>query len=131
LILDVQSFGRHGTDPTVALLRGLREKHDRSETAFLVDGYDYQTALVRSGPSGWLDYVERNLIEKRFHAVKMRLDRFHHSWVGSRASARERIEQYVHYHTHQRAHRALDGRTPGAEVFNYSSVGNSFQRPSR
>ena len=63
LILDVELFGRHGTDPAAAFLHRLTEKHDLSETVFLVDGYGYQTALARLGLSGQLDYVERNLIE--------------------------------------------------------------------
>jgi transposase-like protein len=56
---------------------------------FLVDGYGYQTAIARLGLSGQLDYVERNLIEKWFQALKIRVDRFDNSWAGSRASARE------------------------------------------
>jgi transposase-like protein len=46
---------------------------------FLVDGHSYQTALARLGLSGRLDYVDRNLIEKWFHTLKMRVDRFHNS----------------------------------------------------
>ena len=34
LILDVQLFGRRGTDPAAAFLHKLREKHDLSETCF-------------------------------------------------------------------------------------------------
>ena len=66
LILDVELFGRDGTDPAVVFLHRLTEKHDLSEAVFLVDGYGYQTALARLGLSGPLDYVERNLIEKWF-----------------------------------------------------------------
>ena len=97
LILDVQLFGRHGTDPAAAFLHRLREEHDLSETVILVDGYGYQTALARLALSGRLDYVERNLIEKWFQTLKMRVDRFHNSWVGSRSSTRERLVQFVHY----------------------------------
>jgi putative transposase len=118
LILDVQLFGRHGTDPAAAFLDGLCEKHDLSETVFLVDGYGYQTALARLGLSGRLDYVDRNLIEKWFQTLKMRVDRFHNSWVGSRSSAREWLEQFVHYYNRQRPHQSLDGRTPADEVLN-------------
>ncbi|WP_254280630.1 IS6 family transposase [Haloarcula marina] len=118
LILDVALFGRHGTDPAAAFLHGLREKHDLSETVFLVDGYGYQTALARLGLSGRLDYVDRNLIEKWFHTLKMRVDRFHNSWVGSRASVRGWFEQFVHYYNHQRPHQSLDGQTPAGEVLN-------------
>jgi putative transposase len=48
----------------------------------------------------------------------MRVDRFHNSWVGSRASAREWIEQFVHYYNCQRLHQSLDGKTPAEEVLN-------------
>jgi transposase-like protein len=89
LILDVQLFGQHGTDPAAAFLHRLREKHDLSETVFLVDGYGYQTAIARSALSGRLDYVDRNLIETWFQTLKMRVDGFHNSWVGSRSSAQE------------------------------------------
>jgi putative transposase len=118
LLLDAQLFGRHGTDPAAAFLHGLREKHDLSETVFLVDQFGYQTALARLGLNGRVDYSDRNLIEKWFHTFKMRVDRFHNSWVGSRASAREWIEQFVHYYNHQRPHQSLDGRTPADEVLN-------------
>ena len=112
LILDVELFGRHGTDPAAAFLHRLTEKHDLSETVFLVDGYGYQTALARLGLSGQLDYVERNLIEKWFHTLKIRVDRFHNSWVGSRSAVREWLIQFVQYYNFHRPHQALDGRTP-------------------
>ncbi|ELY93715.1 Integrase catalytic region [Natrialba taiwanensis DSM 12281] len=96
LILDVALFGRRGTDPAAAFLHGLTEKHDLSEAEFLVDGAGYLTALHRLGLSGHLDYIDRNHIEKWFHPLKMRIDRFHNSWVGSLASAREWLEQFVH-----------------------------------
>jgi len=118
LILDVQLFGRHGTDPAAAVLHGLREKHDLSDAVFLVDQFGYRTALARVGLNGRVDYTDRNLIEKWFHTLKMRIDRFHNSWVGSRSSAREWIEQFVHYSTHQRPYQSLDGRTPVEEVLN-------------
>lgn len=69
--------------------------YDLSDTVFLVDQFDYRTALTRSGLSGRVNYTERNLTEKWFHTLKMRIDRFHNSWVGSRASAREWFEQFV------------------------------------
>jgi len=118
LILDVALFGRHGTDPAAAFLHGLTEKHDCSEAVFLVDQYGYRTALARLGLSGRVNYTERNLIEKWFHTLKIRVDRFHNSWVGSRRSVREWLAQFMHYYNHQRPHQALDGRTPAAEVLN-------------
>jgi putative transposase len=118
LILDVALFGRHGTDPAAAFLQKLQEKHDLSEAEFLVDQFGYRTALTRLGLSGRVNYTDRNLIEKWFHTLKMRIDRFHTSWVGSRASAREWIEQFMHYYNHHRPHQALDGKTPIEEVQN-------------
>ncbi|ELY63316.1 integrase [Natrinema versiforme JCM 10478] len=49
LMLDVAAFGRRETDPAVACLHQLTEKHDLSETVFLVDAYGYLTALSRLG----------------------------------------------------------------------------------
>jgi putative transposase len=85
---------------------------------FLVDQYGYWTALARLGLSGRVNYTERNLIEKWFHTLKMRVDRFHNSWVGSRRSVREWLARFMHYYNHQRPHQALDGRTPATEVLN-------------
>jgi putative transposase len=118
LIFDVALFGRHGTDPTAAFLHGFREKHDLSEAEILVDQFGYQTSVARVGLSGWVNYTDRNLIEKWFHTLQMGINRFHTSWVGSPAGARERIEQFVHYHSHQRSHQSLDGKTPADEVLN-------------
>ncbi|PCR90376.1 IS6 family transposase [Natrinema ejinorense] len=112
VILDVALFSRHGTDPAAAFLQKLREKHDLSEAEFLVDQFGYRTALSRVGLSGRVNYTDRNLIEKWFHTLKMRIDRFHNSWVGSRSSVREWLEQFVHYYNHQRPHQALDGKAP-------------------
>jgi len=64
LILGVDLFGRQGTNPSAAFLHELSEKHDLSEAVFLVDGFDYQTALARLGLSGRRDYTDRNLTEK-------------------------------------------------------------------
>ncbi len=87
LILDVALFGRHGTDPAAAFLQKLHEKHDLSEAEFLADQFGYRTALSRVGLSGRVNYTDRNLIEKWFHTLKMRIDRFHNSWVGSRQAS--------------------------------------------
>jgi putative transposase len=118
LILDVALFGRHGTDPAAAFLHRLDEKYDLSDTVVLVDQFGYRTALARLGLSGQVNYTERNLIEKWFHTLKMRIDRFHNSWVGSRASTREWFEQFMHYYNRQRPHQALGGKTPIEEVQN-------------
>ncbi len=71
MIPGVQLFGGSGTNPVAAFLHGLCEKHDLSETVFLVDGYGYQTTLARLGLSGRLNYADRNLIEEWFHTLKM------------------------------------------------------------
>jgi putative transposase len=53
-------------DPATEFLQQLTEKHDFSNTEFLVDDYGYLTALVQLGQRGYLDYVDRNLLEKWF-----------------------------------------------------------------
>ncbi|WP_255195266.1 IS6 family transposase [Halorarius litoreus] len=118
LILDVALFGRHGTDPAAAFLSGLAKKHDLSDTVFLVDQFGYRTALSRLGLSGQVDYTDRNLIEKWFHTLKMRVDRFHNSWVGSRRSVRQWLALFSHYYNYLRPHQSLNGRTPVEEVLN-------------
>jgi putative transposase len=118
LLLGIEVFDRHGTDSAAAFLSGLAEKHDLSDAVFLVDGYGYRTALFRIGLSGRLDYTERNLIEKWFHTLKQRIDRFHTSWVGSRSSVQQWLEQFVHYYNHQRPHQSLENRTPVEKELN-------------
>ena len=70
VFLDVELFGRHGTDPAAAFIHRLTETHDVSETEFLVDGFGYTTALSRLGLSGHRDYTDRNHIEKWFQIFK-------------------------------------------------------------
>ncbi len=88
LILDIELFSRRRTDPVAAFLYRLTENHDRSDAVFSVDGYGYRTVLSQLGSGGWLDYELRNRIEKWFHTLKHRTDRFHMSWVGSRPAVR-------------------------------------------
>jgi putative transposase len=109
-------FKHHGTNSAAAFLFGLAEKHDLSDTVFLVEQFGYRTALARLGLNGRVDYTDRNLIEKWFQTLKMRVDRFHNSWVGSRLSVRQWIVMFVHYYNVQRPHQSLDGRTPAQEV---------------
>jgi len=118
LILGVDLFGSHGTDPAAAFLHGLSEKHDLSEAVFLVNGFGYQTSLARLGLSGRRDYTDRNLMEKWFQTLKMRIGRFHNSWVGSRSSVRRWCLQFAHYYNRQRLHQSLDDQTPAEEVTN-------------
>jgi putative transposase len=118
LILDAQIFKRHGTDPAAAFLHRLSENHDCENTTFLTDSCGYRTAFARLGMRGQVDYTDRNLIEKWFHTLKQRIDRFHHSWMGSRRSVRRWISHFVQYYNEQRPHQSLDGRTPAEEVRN-------------
>jgi putative transposase len=106
--------------PAAAFLQKLREKHDLSEAEFLVDQFGYRTAIARLGLSGRVSYTDQNLIEKWFHTLKMRVDRFHTSWVDSRSSVREWLEQFMHYYNRHRPHQALDGRTPIEAVQNWT-----------
>jgi hypothetical protein len=48
----------------------------------------YLTVLAWCDLRGHLDYVERNVIEKWFQTLAMRIDRFHQTWMGGSASAR-------------------------------------------
>jgi len=116
LLLGVELFDRRGTDPATEFLQQLTKKHDLSDAEFLVDGYGYLTALFRVDLSGHLNYVDRNLIEKWFHTLKMRIDRFHHSWVGSRPAVAQWLAQFAYYYNFQRPHQALDDRTPAEAV---------------
>lgn len=86
LLLGVSLSERRGTDPATEFLWQLTKAHNLSDTDFLVDRYGYLTALSRLELSGHLDYVDRNLIKRWFRTIKMRIDRFYHSWVGSQAA---------------------------------------------
>ena len=118
LLLDIEVFSRRGTDPASAFLHRLTEKHEVSDTEFLVDAGGYLTALARRELSGQLDYSERNLVEKLFQTVAMRIDRFHSFWRGSPASAVRWLRRFRHHYNHNRPNQALDGRTPAEEVLN-------------
>ena len=83
LLLDIDVYSRRGIDPAAAFLHRLTEKHDVSDTEFLVDCGGYLTALFRNELSGQLNYSERNYIEKWFQTVSMRINRFHSFWWGS------------------------------------------------
>jgi putative transposase len=118
LLLDIEVFSRRGTDPAAAFLHRLTTSHDVSDTEFLVDAGGYLTALARRELSGQLDYSERNLVEKLFQTVAMRIDRFHSFWRGSPASARRWLRRFQYHYNHDRPNQALDGRTPAEEVLN-------------
>lgn len=118
LLLGAELFERRGTDAATEFLRSLTRTHDLADTVFLVDGYGYLTALARLDLSGRLDYSFRNHIEKWFHTLRMRIDRFHASWVGSQASAQQWLAVFVEYYNRQRPHQTLNHRTPAEEVLN-------------
>jgi len=82
----------------------------------MIDGYEYLTVPFLLNLSGHLNYVDRNFIEKWFHTLKMRIDRFHHSWVGSRDAVVKWLAQFVYYYNFQRPHQTLDDRTPAEAV---------------
>ena len=116
VFFDVALFEHHGTDLAVAFLHGLIEKHTCSQAVFLTDAFGYRTALSRLGVNGLIDYTDRNQIEKWFHTFKMRVDRFHNSWVESRLSVRQWFAVFVHYQNFQRPHQSFGGQTPAQEA---------------
>ena len=61
---------------------------------------------------------DRNLIEKWFQTLSMRIDRFHQTWMDGRASAARWLTAFVHYYNTQRPNQALDDRTFAEEVMN-------------
>ena len=65
-------FGRRGPNLAATLLSRHSEKHDLSETTFLVDQFGYRTAHFRLNLNGQVDYLDRNLIEK-WHTSKFEL----------------------------------------------------------
>ena len=118
LLLGVRVSRWRGTRPTSAFLSELKDRHDFSKTEFLVDGMGYLTALAQNNLGGHLDYVTRNLIEKWFQTLTMRVERFHITWMGGRASARRWLRLFRHHYNHDRPNQALDGRTPSEEALN-------------
>ena len=78
--------------PAAAFLHGLREKHDLSEAVFLIEQFGYRTAVARLWLNNQIDNTDRNLVEKWFCPVTIRIHRFHNSCVGGRASGRDWIE---------------------------------------
>ncbi|NIC00978.1 hypothetical protein G9C83_15310 [Halobacterium sp. R2-5] len=56
---------------------------------------------------------ERTATPVRTFAVRL-----HNSWVGSQASVREWLEQFMYYYRRQRPYQALDGKAPIEAVQN-------------
>jgi transposase-like protein len=106
--LEVDVFSRRGTDPASAFLHRLTQKHDVLDTEFLTDAGGYLTALARLNLHGGLNYTKRNLIEKWFQTVTMRIERFHSFWRGSPASAMRWLRRFRHYYNHDRPNQALE-----------------------
>jgi len=102
LLLEIDVYSRRGTDPAAAFLHRLTEKHDVSDTGFLVDSGSYLTALFRHDLCGQRNYTDRNHIEKWFQTVSMRIDCFHSFWRGNPASARRWLKQFRHHYNHDR-----------------------------
>ncbi len=118
LLLEIDVYNHREAGPPAAFLHRLTEKHDVSETEFLVDAGGYLTALFRHDLSGQLNYSERNHIEKWFQTVSMRIDRFHSFWRGSQSSARRWLRRFRHHYNHDRPNQALDNQTPAEVVLN-------------
>ncbi|HET7325154.1 MAG TPA: IS6 family transposase [Halococcus sp.] len=118
LLLGMRVSRWRGTRPASAFLSELKERHDLSETEFLVDGMGYPTALAQTDLGGHLDYHMRNLIERWFQTLKIRVKRFHNTWMGGRASAARWLAAFAFYYNYQRPNQALDNRTPVEEVTN-------------
>lgn len=117
-LLGGRLFEQCSTDPATAFLHSQERKYDFADTVFLVDGYGYLTALARRDLSSRLDYSFRNHIEKRFHILRMRIDRFYPFWVGSQTSVQQWLAVFVEYYNRQRPHQALSQRTPAVKVLN-------------
>jgi putative transposase len=64
LVIDIEVFSRHGSDPAAVFLSRLAEHHDLSEAELLVDSFGYRTTLSRLGLSGQVEYSGRNHIER-------------------------------------------------------------------
>ena len=116
VVLDIEVFSRHGTDPAAAFLARLDEHHDLSGAELLVDSFGYRTALSRLGLSGHVERSNRNHIERWFQTLKQRTDRFYTTWNGGPASTRRWLRRFVHYYNTQRPHQALNGRTSAEEA---------------
>lgn len=117
LLPEIDIYSRLGIGPATAFLHRLTEKHDVSDTEFLVDGGGYLTAPFRHDLSGPLNYTDRT-ISKKFQTVPVRIDRFHSFLRGSPASACRWLRRFRHHYNYNRPNQALDGRPPAQEVLN-------------
>lgn len=100
LLLGVRVSRWQAECPASAFLTKLKGRRDLSEVEFLVDGLGYLTVLAQTDLGGHLNYVTRNLIEKWFQTLKMRVDRFHNTWMGDRASAARWLAGFAFYYNY-------------------------------
>ena len=116
VVLHAELSPRRGTKPATRFLRELKGRHNVEDAEFLVDGMGYLTALARTDLSGDLNYTDRNIVEKLFQTVSMRIGRFHETWNASQASAERWLTGFIHYYNHLRSHQALDNQPPVAAL---------------
>ena len=116
VVLHAELSPRRGTKPATRFLRELKDRHNVEDAEFLVDGMGYLTALARTDLSGDLNYTNRNIVEKLFQTVSMRIGRFHETWNASQASAERWLTGFIHYYNHLRSHQALDNQPPVAAL---------------
>ena len=102
MFIEASKKSHRGTDPASTFLHQLTEKHEGSDTEFLTDAGGYLAALARLDPRGGLNCSERNLIEKWFQTMAMRINRFHSFRRGSPASAVRWLRRFKHYYNHDR-----------------------------
>lgn len=76
LLLEIDVFSCHWTNPAMAFLYRLTENHELDETEFLVDVGGYLPALVRRELSSQRNDTDRTYVETRFQTVSPQIDRF-------------------------------------------------------
>jgi len=112
VVLHARFLRNRGRDSAETFLDELKGKHRVFDAEFLIDGMGYLTALARTELNGYLDYSERNIVEKLFQTFTMRVGRFHETWNGSQASAERWLTAYTAYYNHHRSHQALENQPP-------------------
>jgi len=87
-MIDGEMFGRYSTGLSTAFLHRLTERHDLFDTVILVGSFGYRTFLARLGLHDCRNHTDKNLIKNLFQTLTQRIDRVHHSRVGSRKTVR-------------------------------------------
>jgi len=72
----------------------------------------YLTVLARTGFDGELNYTNRNIVEKLFQTIPMRISRFHETCNTSLASADHWLTGFVRCYNQLRSHQSLDNQKP-------------------